>query len=164
MKSFDLTFSPPPRWSFTGMLLLWKTGFSSCPPPPTCRTKGVSDSLRTSQNGSRSGRGGSPLGIHEGDVRDTEQPLVGRAEVGDGPIERRRANVEVELAADLVQQRAERPHHQLAVEPELVQDLAALLRVPSPHGHPTLVGHHTLSSLRRRTVVGPADLQLLGRR
>ena len=54
-KSLDRTFSPPPRWSVTGMPLLWKAGSSNRPPPPTWRTKGTSASLRVAQNQSRSG-------------------------------------------------------------------------------------------------------------
>src|SRR6516165_2075701 len=90
-------FSPPPKWSVTGMALLWKARSSRRPPPPTWSTNGTSASQSCSQNGSRSGCVGArspaagddrlprgrdgPVRVDEGDEPDRQQTIVGGAEL-----------------------------------------------------------------------------------
>ena len=54
-KSFERMFSPPPRWSLTGIPLLWNARSRSRPPPPTCSTNGTPESLSVCQNSNKSG-------------------------------------------------------------------------------------------------------------
>src|SRR5215831_15535066 len=96
-KSLERMFSPPPRWSVTGMALLWKARSSS-----------------------------GPRRICHRDERDREQAGVGGAEPGDSLVLRGAAGVQAVQVGAEEHGRGERREHQLTVKAEQVQHAAAL--------------------------------------